>query len=219
MLPEVIWSDMQPELSNLSFTVNIKSHGLPLGAGLGSSAAFSVAMVGAIHRMRQYLLQSCTTTVEWGSSSNIIVPVVDQLTVINGWAFAAEVLLHGSPSGLDNTVSCHGGLVRFTRKVVAEGEFENIRDVPKLDILLTNTKVPRSTKALVAGVKALLEANRPVVQPIFDSIEAISLGFLAAIEAFAASSSSLGNSSSNSSDELHAKVVSAHSLVVTILNL
>ncbi len=104
--------------------------------------------------------------------------------------------------------------MRFTRKVVAEGEFENIRDVPKLDILLTNTKVPRSTKALVAGVKTLLEANREVVQPIFDSIEAISLGFLSAIESFAADAS-LSSSLNGDADQqqqctqrLHTKVVS-----------
>ncbi|CAN0281519.1 unnamed protein product, partial [Hapterophycus canaliculatus] len=34
---------------------------------------------------------------------------------INAWAFAGETVLHGTPSGLDNTVSCYGGAIKFIK--------------------------------------------------------------------------------------------------------
>jgi mevalonate kinase len=59
--------------------------------------------------------------------------------------------------------------------------FENIANPPRLQILLTNTKVPRSTKAMVTGVRKLLDTYPDVVQPIFTSINAITAKFLALI--------------------------------------
>ena len=56
--------------------------------------------------------------------------------------YAGEVLIHGNPSGLDNTTSCFGGMVKF-RKLAEGNDFEIMQRVPVLDILLTNTKVPR----------------------------------------------------------------------------
>lgn len=188
ILPELIWNTAHPGLRNLSFNISIKSHGLPIGAGLGSSAAFSVALTGALYRMRQKIFPSSVFSIDRSSGDSspnpTIAPDSLELVAINNLAYAAEVLLHGNPSGLDNTTSCHGGFVRFTRKYIPEGSFENIsvNQMPALNILLTNTQVPRSTKALVAGVKTLLVALPSVVQPIFDSIEAISIRFLALIE-------------------------------------
>ena len=37
-----------------------------------------------------------------------------QLDVINEWALQCEKLLHGTPSGVDNCVSCFGGVIRFS---------------------------------------------------------------------------------------------------------
>jgi len=45
-------------------------------------------------------------------------------------------------------------------------------------ILLTNTRVPRSTKLLVASVKVLYEELPQVIKPILESIEGISQRFL-----------------------------------------
>jgi mevalonate kinase len=42
-------------------------------------------------------------------------PSASLADVINGWAFAAETILHGKPSGLDNTVSCYGGAIRYKK--------------------------------------------------------------------------------------------------------
>lgn len=122
---------------------------------------------------------ACCASLE-GEGSGGVVPYSAAQDTINGWAFASEVLLHGNPSGLDNTTSCYGGLVRFSRK---EGEgFQTIRDVPALHILLVNTRVPRSTKQLVAGVRVLHDAYPEAVQPMLQAMNGIALTFLATVQ-------------------------------------
>eukprot|EP01032_Pedospumella_encystans_P020404 gene20404-23177_t len=165
--------------------MNVTSLGLPIGAGLGSSASFSVAVAASCLRLQALLfpqLSEKNTSIAEGSVVAIeaVTPDTATLEVINGWAFASEILLHGCPSGLDNTTSCYGGLVRFSRK---DGEkFENITGVPALHILLVNTKVPRSTKALVAGVRVLHDAYTEAVTPMLDSMNNIALKFLSLID-------------------------------------
>lgn len=156
-------------MSSLSARLVIKSLGLPIGAGLGSSAALTVAVAGACFHLLHKLSPG-----RMGNGSEITKEGKD---LVNAWAFAGEVLIHGHPSGLDNTTSCFGGMVKFAKRE-GSNEFEALDRVPELDILLTNTRVPRSTKVLVAGVKSLKETFPPIVLPIFDSIQAITNTFI-----------------------------------------
>jgi mevalonate kinase len=34
---------------------------------------------------------------------------------INAWAYCGECVVHGKPSGLDNTISVYGGAVKFAK--------------------------------------------------------------------------------------------------------
>jgi mevalonate kinase len=80
---------------------------LPVGAGLGSSASFAVVLATAL-------------LIHFG---HISVPkqVVDEdivqerskereesLAAVNRWAYKAEQVIHGNPSGVDNAVASYG---------------------------------------------------------------------------------------------------------------
>jgi mevalonate kinase len=121
----------KPLYGGMKFSV--VSKGLPIGAGLGSSAAFSVALSAALIRLRQQKqpfsdadngdLACSASHIEGGedekksfisSSFNTSCTSIPEslLPIINGWAYAAEVVIHGSPSGLDNTTRCRTTLRR-----------------------------------------------------------------------------------------------------------
>uniref|UniRef100_A0A8D2AUV1 Mevalonate kinase n=1 Tax=Sciurus vulgaris TaxID=55149 RepID=A0A8D2AUV1_SCIVU len=94
----------------------------------------------------------------------------ENLELINKWAFQGERVIHGNPSGVDNAVSTWGGALRYQ-----QGKISSLKRPPALQILLTNTKVPRSTKALVASVRDRLIKFPEIVAPLLASIDAISL--------------------------------------------
>ncbi|XP_055092663.1 mevalonate kinase isoform X9 [Symphalangus syndactylus] len=94
----------------------------------------------------------------------------EDLELINKWAFQGERMIHGNPSGVDNAVSTWGGALRYH-----QGKISSLKRPPALQILLTNTKVPRNTRALVAGVRNRLLKFPEIVAPLLTSIDAISL--------------------------------------------
>src|SRR5439155_4881667 len=69
---------------------------IPAGAGLGSSAALSVAMLRGVHRFFD----------DAGPLSG------DALVER---AFALERVFHGNPSGVDHTVIARGGCLSYTK--------------------------------------------------------------------------------------------------------
>jgi mevalonate kinase len=145
----------------LPLSLKIESE-VPVGAGLGSSAAYSVSLAGALLALNpksRGLLRPSPTT--------------EGLELVNWWALEAERIMHGDgASGIDNTVSTYGGALLYTkgtapiqlRKLVISSlhsrvfsHFEHnttsifIR-MPALHTLIINTRVSRDTKALVEGV-------------------------------------------------------------------
>ncbi|XP_067395554.1 mevalonate kinase isoform X2 [Emydura macquarii macquarii] len=147
---------------------------LPTGAGLGSSAAYSVCLAAA-------LLTACGAighSLEEGKS--IARWPEEELDLINRWAFRGEQVIHGKPSGVDNSVGTWGGVLRFQA-----GKITSLKRVPTLRILLTNTKVSRSTKILVAGVKDKILKFPAIMNPVLASIDAISHECESVLEAMA----------------------------------
>lgn len=155
-------------LGSVPSTVTVSSD-LPMSAGLGSSASFCVALVGALYAMSKLASPS-----HHGSYKHIDNGVdgskldEDDLELINKWAFKGETIIHGRPSGIDNTVSTYGYVVK-----VKQGQLTRLQDSVPIKILLTNTKVGRNTKDLVAGVGERAQRHSKAMTAIFEATEAI----------------------------------------------
>ncbi|XP_051981548.1 mevalonate kinase isoform X2 [Xyrauchen texanus] len=93
----------------------------------------------------------------------------EEMELINRWALMGEKIIHGNPSGVDNAVGTWGGILRYHA-----GNITPLSRVPVLRILLTNTKVPRSTKVLVSGVKDKINKFPSVMNPVLESVNAVS---------------------------------------------
>ncbi|TYZ60965.1 hypothetical protein PybrP1_005320 [[Pythium] brassicae (nom. inval.)] len=153
----------------------------PIGAGLGSSAAFSVALAGALARFQDSGAAADSST---GGAA---------LERVNAYAFAAEVLLHGTPSGVDNTVAAFGGALVFKRQ--PKPAFERVAcDLNQFRFLLVDTRVARSTKQQVANVRALYEADRATVEQRFREIDALARAFVEHAQQDALSEAALARS-------------------------
>jgi len=144
---------------------------IPLGAGLGSSAALSVCLaaglMGVLHQIN-------------GLEKNIFNNLNSTIKKdVCRLAFLSEKILHGTPSGIDNSVSTYGGLCKFSRGTLTPLPFNS-----SLQIFLVNTNIERNTKDLVGKVKMKYDAHPKVIKPILESIDGISEAFLALMEKF-----------------------------------
>lgn len=97
------------KLGGLRVTVHVPT--LPVAAGLGSSAAFAVSTAGALLDTLAQCQGSasglCAPSSEAGASPSCgwVGSDPSWLSCVNEWAYSCEMLFHGVPSGLDNTVA------------------------------------------------------------------------------------------------------------------
>lgn len=150
---------------------------LPIGAGLGSSASYASCIAAAFLKLFNRIEVSNTAP---GEIADAPYPghqgiSRSQATLINGWAFLAEKVIHGNPSGIDNAVAVNGGALGFTRAMEGRpGGMTSLQGFKSIRFLLTDTKVPRSTKILVAGVAAKMQADPEDGKRVMAAIQAIS---------------------------------------------
>lgn len=117
---------------------------LPMAVGLGSSAALSVAVVAALDAV-------------WDGKLS-----VERIVELS---MPSERIVHGTPSGIDNTIAAFGGglVYELPRRV------ERLPDLDEVPLVLGNTGVRRSTGKLVAWVKNFKERNSSV-EKVIDAI-------------------------------------------------
>lgn len=131
---------------------------LPIGAGLGLSALTAVCLASALAVLGGHVAHPKT-----GYSD-------EAAALIDDWSMVGERCFHGNPSGIDNAVATHGGAVWFQRKD-GRSERHKLRGFAALELLLTNTKIPRSTAALVGGVAAQHAQFPAILGPVLDAME------------------------------------------------
>mgnify|MGYP000885738425 CR=1 FL=1 len=119
---------------------------VPIGSGLGSSSAYSVALCGALMRVFR---------------------VSAEKYIVSDWAFNIDKLFHGRPSGVDNNIITTGGYILFQNgKIKATGCYHK----NPIRVMLVDTGVSRSTRALSEVVVNELRDDPSKVNSTFNNI-------------------------------------------------
>lgn len=148
-----------PRFSGSTYTLRST---IPNGAGLGSSASVCVCLSAAL------LLQ--TGRVTRPSDNSILTDAAAQVECVNHWAFKGELCLHGSPSGVDNTVSARGRAVLYQKDPSGLPLVTSLASFPKLPLILLDTQQSRSTVTQLENVKSLTISEPALTADIFEGI-------------------------------------------------
>lgn len=90
--------------------------------------------------------------------------------VVSSWAFLSERIMHGTPSGLDNTVCTFGNVVQFIKH---PKRFINVAVESTINIMLVNTGVSRNTLEIVRNVKELRDDHTKTIDYVLDAMGAL----------------------------------------------
>jgi len=133
------------------------SSDLPVGAGLGSSAALAVAIARALLELE-------------GAA-----PLPRVLAAAGAW----ERVFHGNPSGIDTAAAASGGCIWFTRA----GGPEPLQLARPLSLAIAVAGPPASTKLMVDSVARLKERRPEVFAKSLAGIESLVKNARLALEA------------------------------------
>lgn len=149
------------EIAKIEFSNTLRAtiySEIPIGCGMGSSAAFAVALTTAV-------LRYCE--VPW------------DLEKINKIAYEIEKKQHGNPSGGDNTVSTYGGFLLYRKETEICKVFSPLKIAIFPSFFLINTGKPvETTGEMVSKVKEFCLRFPAKGERIFRDIEQTTRGFL-----------------------------------------
>lgn len=132
---------------------------IPPASGMGSSAAVAVATVAAVAKALRVKL------------------VEDEISRL---AYRAEEIVHGKPSGIDNTISTYGGAIAYRK---TEGFLRLEADFSPVRLVLADSGLPRSTGEMVARVRRLKAKYPRVFEPLYHAAGRLAIEAGKAIEA------------------------------------
>lgn len=148
-----------------SYQLSISSQ-LPIGSGLGSSAATSASYIACLLTFLK---------IKW------------DLKLINDLTYQAEKVWHGNPSGADNSTVVFGGLVWYRKetdslKLIQQLPFSIPYKLAK-NFVLINTGAPKETTAdMVKIVKKLSQKKTSLVNRFLENQEQLTKELLEAVE-------------------------------------
>ncbi len=139
---------------------------LPIGSGLGSSAAVSSACIAALLSFLK---------VKW------------DLNLINDLTYQAEKVFHGNPSGGDNSTVVFGGLIWFRKesldlKLIQPVPFTIPKKLAKNFVLINTGKPEETTRQMVEMVGSKYKVKSKKFKKIFDHQEQLVKELLLAIQ-------------------------------------
>jgi len=148
-----------------SFKLSIKSD-IPIGSGMGSSAAVAVSVAGAV-----YLLFNKTLDKE----------------IVNEIAYLSEQKKHGLPSGGDNAACCFGGLIWYRKetpdlKIIKPIPFAFPQKLAKNFVAIHTGTPDESTGEMVSIVRGLYQTKKYLVEKTLSSQEELVRELLFAIK-------------------------------------
>lgn len=130
---------------------------LPTYGGLGSSAAFCVALVRAI-----------------ADEINLSITEVE----VNKHAYEGEKAFHGMPSGIDNYIATHGGAALFSK----EKGFKKVEVGKPLDMIVTFTGKISETKKMIDRVSKFKEEKAEIFTQLSEEAGELAISGSRAIE-------------------------------------
>ena len=146
------------ELTGKTMRIEVYPH-IPRAMGLGGSAALAVAIIRAL-------------------SDHYQLNLTDEQ--INNLAYESEKIVHGTPSGIDNTMATYGKFILFRRG--NPPLMEPIEVGKPIPIVIGITGVESLTAKMVANVRSAWEKNNALYDRIFHEINELTLQALQAIK-------------------------------------
>ena len=138
---------------------------LSISSGLGSSASYAVCLATCFYHLSR-LQRNIRTSLD-----------ETQLREISAYALDCERIMHGTPSGIDNTICTFGSIIEYRKG----DRLIPIYGAKIMRVLLVDTRVPRSTKALVESLAQLKSKYPHIFEPVLESIDNVSKEALAVI--------------------------------------
>ena len=129
------------------------------GSGLGGSAALAVAVIRALAAHTGQRVDNAQ---------------------VNAWAYESECLAHGTPSGVDNTVSTYGECLLFRKAEPPWLRTVHLGAPVRLVVGMTGQR--GSTLDMVRQVAQGRDANPALYERLFDRVDALTLNAVAALE-------------------------------------
>ncbi|XP_078040154.1 uncharacterized protein LOC144471712 isoform X1 [Augochlora pura] len=139
---------------------------ISIGSGLGSSASFAVCIAACF--------------LHWSHLQKNIFKALDisDLETISKYALSSERIMHGHPSGIDNSICTYGSVIEYKK----DSYMKSINITEVLKVLLVDTRVSRSTKALIEKLAELKHKYPVIIDLILDSMDNIAIAAIKVIQ-------------------------------------